>query len=124
MKNCAIAKEKFLRISPTKIRKIADQIRNKKINEIINFNKNNNIFSKKAILNHFSQKPGQALLKAIKSATFNAINNQKMKLEKLYIHKIYINNGPILKRFCAKAKGKSAEIQKKMCHITIFLNEF
>ncbi len=106
----AIAKLKFLNVSPTKIKKIIDKIRKKKIIDIIN-------------LNNMQQKSGQAILKLLKSAIFNAINNNQMKLEKLFIHEIFVTKGPILKRICVKAKGKSGLIYKRKCHVVIFLKE-
>jgi large subunit ribosomal protein L22 len=111
MKKIGFAKIKFLRIAPTKIKKILDKIRGKSyINAI-------------KILYAIPQKSGQAVFKALKSAINNACHNNSLLKEKLFISKAYVTQGPILKRLHARAKGKSAKIEKKMCHITFFVEE-
>lgn len=111
MKIEALAIAKYLRISPSKIQRLLDKIRGKRYIESLK------------ILKLFPQKSGSAVFKVLNSAANNAIVNQKMIKENLIIDRAFVNQGPILKRIRARAKGKSAKIEKKMCHITIFLTE-
>ena len=61
--------------------------------------------------------------KLLKSAIANAENNQGMNPENLYIEECYATQGPIMKRIRPRAQGRAYRIEKRMCHITIVLNE-
>ena len=61
--------------------------------------------------------------KLLKSAIANAENNQGMSAENLYIEECYASQGPIMKRIKPRAQGRAYRIEKRMCHITIVLNE-
>jgi len=111
MKKFGFAKIKFLRIAPAKIKKILDKIRGKTYSNALK------------LLYKISQKPGTAVFKALKSAASNACSDDQTKKLQLFISEAYVNQGPILKRIHARAKGKSAKIEKKNCHITIYLQE-
>ncbi len=111
MKKIGTAKIKFLRIAPTKIKKILDKIRGKSYLSALKF------------LYNIPQKPGLAVFKSIKSAASNLFHSNSAEKNKLFIKEIYVNQGPILKRIHARAKGKSAKIEKKMCHITVYIEE-
>lgn len=72
----------------------------------------------------FTNKAGADILyKLLQSAMANAVNNHYMNETKLYVHEVYANQGPTLKRFIAKAKGSGARILKRTSHITIVLRE-
>lgn len=72
----------------------------------------------------FTNKAGADILyKLLQSAMANAVNNHYMDETKLYVHEVYANQGPTLKRFIAKAKGSGARILKRTSHITIVLRE-
>jgi large subunit ribosomal protein L22 len=112
MKKTGFAKIKFIRIAPSKIKKILDTIRGKSYLNAIK------------LLYNIPQKSGVSIFKGLKSAVSNAChNNNNLKKEKLYISEAYVTQGPILKRLHARAKGKSAKIEKKMCHISFFIEE-
>ena len=102
---------KYLRISPSKISKILNKIKGKMYTEALK------------ILYNIPQKSGIFVLKALYSAANNAFYNKKILKENLYISIAYVNQGSILKRIHARAKGKSAKIEKKTCHLTIFVKE-
>jgi len=61
--------------------------------------------------------------KLLKSAVANAENNNGMKAENLYVAECYANKGPTMKRIRPRARGTAYRIEKRMCHITIILNE-
>lgn len=62
------------------------------------------------------------LLKLLRSAVSNA-KNKNLDLSKLFISKITVDQGPILKRFLPRAQGKATSIHKKLSHITLILSE-
>ena len=102
---------KYARISPRKVKIVADLIRGKDVKEAL------------AIVK-FTPKASSAILeKLLKSAISNAENNHDMRMENLYISEIYANQGPTLKRVRPAAKGSAVRIRKRTSHITIVLKE-
>ena len=106
-----IAKLKYLRIAPRKVRLVADLIRGKRIEEAQN------------ILNFKVKKAALPLLKLLRSAAANAKNNFQLDESNLYIAKILVDEGPKYKRWRARARGRAEEIQKKTSHVTVVLDE-
>lgn len=102
---------RYLRIAPRKVRLVADLIRGKTVKEAEN------------ILNFTRKRAVVPLLKLLKSAIANAQENFKLKKENLFISKIYVNEGPRLKRVFPRARGHADIKQKKMSHVTIVLEE-
>jgi len=65
----------------------------------------------------------EPLLKLLRSCAANAENNFEMNPEKLYVAKVFVGPGPILKRIMARARGSAARINKRTSHITLVLAE-
>lgn len=107
----AKAKLKYLRIAPRKTRLVADMIRGKGVKEA------------QGLLEFTAKKAAHPLLKLLRLAIANAVNNQKLDEDKLYIYKITVDEGPKYKRWMPRARGQAYEIQKKTSHITIVLKE-
>ena len=105
------AKLNYLRIAPRKMRLVCDLIRGKKIEQA------------EAILEFTKKRGAKPLLKLLKQAVANAINNFKLDEKDLYISKIFVNEGPKLKRYTPRGRGIASEIQKKTSHITIVLSQ-
>jgi len=105
------AKLRYLRITPRKVRLVADLIRGKSVEEA------------QTILSFANKKAAEPLLKLLKSAASNAKNNFQLKELNLYISKILVDEGPKYKRWRARARGRADEIQKKTSHIAIVLDE-
>ena len=61
--------------------------------------------------------------KVLNSAIANAVNNNKLEADNLYIKEIYANPGQILKRMRPRAKGSGDRILKRTCHVTVVLAE-
>ena len=74
-------------------------------------------------LQFMRQKSSQILLKLLKSAVANAENNSGLDSESLYVSKLEVNKGPTLKRWRARAKGRSTRILKRSVHIIIELSQ-
>jgi len=106
-----IAKLNYLRIAPRKMRLLVDLIRGKKVQEAM------------ALLDFSPKKGSRPLKKVLEQAIANAENNFQLKKSSLYISKITIDEGPKLKRWRARARGRAARIEKKTSHISLVLNE-
>ena len=107
----AKAHAKYLRISPRKVKIVADLIRGKSLAQAT------------GILLTTPKAASEPLLKLLKSAAANAENNHKMDPEKLYVCETYANAGPILKRGMPRAQGRMYRINKRTSHITIAVAE-
>lgn len=102
---------RMIRISPRKVRLVADLIRNKKVGEAI------------VILDNTNKKSSVPVKKLVKSAVANAVNNNGLDADKLFIKEIFVNEGPTLKRFRPRAHGRAYEILKRTSHITITVSD-
>ena len=99
------------RISPQKARLIADQVRGMAVGRATN-------------LLAFSDKKAAAMIKKIVlSAVANAENNQGADIDALKVKTIMVDEGPSLKRFMARAKGRGTRITKRTSHITVVVGE-
>jgi len=105
------AKLSYLRISPRKVRLIADLIRGK------------SVVQAEQILNFAVKRAARDVLKLLKSAVASASHDFQLEGSNLYIAKITVDEGPKLKRWRPRARGSASEIQKKTAHITIMLDE-
>ena len=105
------ATAKTLRIPPRKARLVLDLIRGKDAAEAA------------AILNFTPNAAAEAIAKVLKSAVSNAVNNNEMDEEKLYVKACYANEGITLKRFMPRAKGSASAIHKRTSHITVVVDE-
>ena len=61
--------------------------------------------------------------KLLKSAIANAENNNGLNVNDLYVAEAYANQGPIMKRIRPRAQGRAYRIEKRMCNITLVLDE-
>lgn len=103
------ATARYVRISARKLRLVADLVRGKQIEEA------------RTVL-AFTPKGGAKIVeKLIGSAVANAENNNDMSADELYISGIYVNEGPTLKRWRARAMGRASRINKRTSHITVEL---
>jgi len=105
-----VSKWRFARITARKARLLTDLIRNKPVGEALDMLK-------------FNKKRGAIMVaKVLKSAIANA-DAQEVDVENLYVSKSCCDDGPIMKRFMPKDRGKSFSIFKRLCHITVEVNE-
>lgn len=107
----AKAQLNMIRISPRKVRLVVDTIRNKSVSVAI------------ATLNNLDKVSAEPILKLLNSAIANAVNNNGMEANKLYVKTVYVNEGPTLKRFRPRAHGRAYEILKRTSHITIIVSD-
>jgi len=107
----AKAIEKFIRISPRKLRYVADIIRSKRVDDAVD------------ILTFTPKKAALIIRKAVQSAAANATENHKMKEDDLVVEKVFIDEGPALKRFRPRARGRAAKIKKRTSHLTVIVSD-
>jgi len=105
-----IAKLRYLRIAPRKVRLVANSIKGLSVNEA------------EAQLLISPKRASEAILKLLRSAVANAKNNQ-LDSNRLFIKEIRVDQGPMLKRYLARAMGRASAVQKKSSHITLVLAE-
>jgi len=109
MESRAVAR--YIRISPRKVRLIMDEIRGRRVEEALN------------MLTFTPYKGGRILKKLINSAVANAQQNSGVDVDKLYIYRIFADQGPSFKRFSPRAQGRATRILKRTCHLTVILND-
>ncbi|MFH1291593.1 MAG: 50S ribosomal protein L22 [bacterium] len=103
------AKLKQIRISPRKVRLVADLVRGKKAKQAVNT---------LSLLNKKSAKP---LIKLIKSAIANAKNDFELEEGNLRISKLSVDEGPTYKRWMPRARGRATTIRKRTSKIEVIL---
>ncbi len=106
-----MAKAKYIRISPYKVRAVLDVIRGKQYREAV------------AILENLNKSSSEPILKVVKSAGANAENNLGMSTDTLYVAECYADQGPTLKRYIPKSHGRAGGLLKRTSHITVILDE-
>lgn len=107
----ARAQAKMIRVSPQKARLVVDLVRGKQVKEAL------------GILEYTNKSATPAIIKVVKSAAANVVFNEGADEENLYIKEIFVDEGPTLKRFRAKAKGSGTQILKRTSHITCVVAE-
>lgn len=113
----ATAIHRYARVAPRKVRLVADLVRGMPVSRALEVLK-------------FTRKSAALLLKkVVDSALANAVEHSKNeKLEKsnidnLIISRVFVDEGPMFKRFMPRAQGRATKIQKKTSHITVVLSE-
>ncbi len=98
---------RFVKISPYKVRKVADLIRGKDVD------------SASAILKNTDKRASVFLVRTLESAIASAKQGGKIKQDGLYVSKITADDGPMMKRYRAAAMGRATTIRKRTSHILI-----
>ena len=100
-----------VRVSPKKVRLILDTVRGKPVSEAM------------AILRFLPSPTARLVAKTVKSASANAENNYQMAPTSLRIVKIFADEGPMMKRFRPRSRGRVSPILKRSSHITVVVEE-
>jgi large subunit ribosomal protein L22 len=103
------AVSRSVRISPRKVRLVADGIRNLSLDKALN------------VLSMTKVRGASVLNEVFKSAVANAINNSKKKMDSLKIKGIEVFDGPAIKRFHASTRGRVHPYKKRSSHIRVIL---
>lgn len=98
---------KWVRISPTKARRAADLVRNKPLQEA------------RRLLAFTPLKATHLVSKVLESAVANATHNFDLPEERLYVHRAFVDEGIVIKRWSPRAYGRANRIRKRTSHITV-----
>jgi large subunit ribosomal protein L22 len=104
---------KFVRVSPRKARLVADHIRGRSVPEA------------RSILAFTPRAAAREIEKVLRSAVANAESNPNRHWngDELYVKAVFVDDGPTIKRWRARARGRVNRIFKRTCHITIKLDQ-
>jgi large subunit ribosomal protein L22 len=105
----AVAKARFVRISPTKARRVIDLVRGKSVTDALD------------ILRWAPQAASEPVAKVIASAAANAQNNEGLDPSTLVVATVYADEGPTAKRIRPRAQGRAFRIRKRTSHITVIV---
>jgi large subunit ribosomal protein L22 len=107
----ARAVARYIRMSPQKVREMVDLIRGKDLREAL------------AILKFTPRRASAPVTKLVQSAAANAEHNYEMDRENLYVAECFVDQGPTIKRYQARAMGRADLLRKRTSHITVVLRE-
>ena len=105
----AVARARYVHMTPMKMRRVVDLIRGRSAREAL------------AVLQFAPQAASGPVAKVLASAMANAENNLELDPETLWISTAFVDEGPTLKRFRPRAQGRTYRIRKRTSHITIEL---
>jgi large subunit ribosomal protein L22 len=98
---------RFTRMAPRKARLVVDLIRGRQVAEAFN------------ILKFTPRSASRVVEKVLKSAVANAENLEIGDPDDLWVTRVYVDGGPVLKRFTARSMGRANPIKKRTSHITV-----
>ena len=105
------AKLRFARISPQKVRLVADQVRGMSAEQAV------------TLLDFSVKRAASMMKKLLMSAIANAENNHSMAVDELKVSQVYVDAGPSMKRIRARARGRACRILKPTSHLTIVVSD-
>jgi large subunit ribosomal protein L22 len=103
----AVAKARFVRVSPRKARRVIDLVRGRSVTDALD------------ILRWAPQAASEPVAKVIASAAANAQNNNGLDPATLVVATVYADEGPTAKRIRPRAQGRAFRIRKRTSHITV-----
>lgn len=102
---------RYVRISPQKVRMLADAIKGKPVEKAMD------------MLRFMPQKAAGIIEKVLRSAVANADQQADIDIDTLVVGNLLVDCGPTLKRFRARARGRGTRILKRTSHVTVVLTE-
>lgn len=100
---------KYVRISPTKLRLPINEVKGKSAGQAL------------TILKFMPLKAAGIIHKTLHSAIANAENNEKVDVDGLVVKNIFVDQGPSMKRFRPRARGRASRILKRSSHLTVIV---
>lgn len=101
----------YARVGEQKARLVADLVRGKDVADALK------------ILTFANKKTAGLLKKLIESAVANAEQKKTVDVDKLFVKTVWVDQGPVLKRFRPRAQGRASGVRKRMSHINVVLDE-
>jgi large subunit ribosomal protein L22 len=105
------AQARFVRVTPRKARRVADLIRGLPADEA------------QAVLRFAPQSASEPVGKVLASAIANAEHNDKLDRESLVVERVWVDEGPTLKRIRPRGFGRAFRVTKRTSHITVVVAE-
>jgi len=102
---------RHVRISPQKVRLMADAVKGKPVEKAL------------STIQFMPQKAAGIVEKVMRSAVANASEQPDIDVDALIVSNLIVDNGPMFKRFRARARGRGTRILKRTSHITVVLSE-
>jgi len=102
---------RFVRVSSLKVLKVSSAVKGKPVGAAL------------SILKFMPQKAAKTLEKTLRSAVANADQKPDVDVDRLVVRNITADEGPVLKRWGTKARGRGTRILKPTCHITVVVSE-
>jgi large subunit ribosomal protein L22 len=106
------AQVRYVRFSAYKAREVLDLIRNEPVDKALE------------ILQFTERDPAIVIGKCLASAVANAEHNDSLPADELYVSACYADEGPTLKRWRPRARGRATRIRKRTCHITVIVSRY
>jgi large subunit ribosomal protein L22 len=103
------ASARYLRVTPQKARLVADQVRGMPTTEAL------------PLLQFSPRGAAREIQKLIESAMANAENNHELVADEMRIVELNVDEGPTLRRWRARARGRATRIDKRTCHVSVAL---
>ena len=103
--------QKYVRITPRKMRVVAKLVRGKAVGDAL------------TILQFTKRKAAAVIKKALDSAVANARQLGEVDVDSLFVHKIFVDEGPTLRRYKPRAMGRATRINKRTSHLTVEVAE-
>jgi ribosomal protein L22 len=103
------ASARYLRTSPRKVRLVADQVRGLPIEDA------------RSLLQFSPRGAARDIQKLIDSAAANAENNHDLDADDLKVSEIYVDEGPTMRRWRARARGRATRVDRRTCHLSVAL---
>lgn len=105
------AEAKYIRQSPYKVRQVLDLVRGLTVPEA------------RAVLSHANRRAAEPVSKVLTSAIANAEHNHALDADDLIVAEAYADEGPTLRRYRPRARGRATRIRKRTSHITIVVSD-
>jgi large subunit ribosomal protein L22 len=105
---------RYIRMSPRKVRLVADMVRGKSVDDAINE------------LHFIPQRASAPVEKGVRSAAANAVNvksDAKINPEKLFVKAVWVDQGPTMRRYSPGPMGRASIIRKRSCHLTVVVSD-
>jgi len=108
----AKAVAKYVRVSPRKIRQLVAEVKGRKVGHALD------------LLDYMPRPVAKKVGKLIRSAVSNAVNMEgRLEVDDLYIKELSVGDGPRMKRWVPRARGRATPIIKRTSHITVVVAE-
>jgi large subunit ribosomal protein L22 len=98
-------------MTPRKARLVVDLIRGKAVGDAL------------SVLDFPPKRAARVIAKTLRSAVANAENTQNVDVDRLYVKRVFVDEGPTQKRTLPRAQGRATRLQKRSSHVTVVVDE-